>query len=103
MQKYKVIWDDFAKDSLKSIVAYIKEDSPTAARNVKRELLNTAKSLSDKPNRFSKEYNLNLKKGNYRSVRRWFYKILYKVTDQHVYILDVFHTRKDPSEIEELD
>ena len=103
MKKYKVIWDTFAKASLKSIVEYIKEDSPSAAQKVKSELLKLAKSLNDKPNRFSKEPYLADREGNYRSVSKWSYKIIYKVTETQVYILDIFHTRKDPSEIEELD
>ncbi|MDH5367260.1 MAG: type II toxin-antitoxin system RelE/ParE family toxin [Cyclobacteriaceae bacterium] len=43
MNKYKVIWDTYAKASLKSIVEYIKEDSPLAAQKVKNELLRISK------------------------------------------------------------
>jgi plasmid stabilization system protein ParE len=103
MRKYKVIWDTYAKESLKSIVEYIKEDSPSAAQKVKNEFLRIARSLNDKPNRFSQEPYLEEREGNYRSVSKWYYKIIYKVTESEVHILDVFHTRKDPSEIEELD
>ncbi len=103
MRKYKVSWDTYAKASLKSIVEYIKEDSPSAAQKVKNELLKIAGSLKDKPNRFSEEPYLEDKEGNYRSVSKWYYKIIYKVTESEVHILDIFHTRKSPSEIEELD
>ncbi|MFY0602266.1 MAG: type II toxin-antitoxin system RelE/ParE family toxin [Cyclobacteriaceae bacterium] len=103
MKKYKVTWDSYAKESLKSIVQHIKDDSPPAAQKVKIELLKLAQSLNNKPNRFSKEFYLEDKEGNYRSVSKWSYKIIYKVKEDEVYILDVFHTRKDPSEIEDLD
>lgn len=103
MKKYEVIWDTEAKASLKSIVEYIREDSPSAAQKIKGTLLRIAASLKDKPNRFSKEPFLEDREGNYRSVSKWYYKIIYKVTESEVHILDVFHTRKHPSEIEELE
>ncbi len=86
MRKYKVIWDTYAKVSLKFIIQYIKEDSPSSAQKVKIELLRIAKSLNDKPNRFSQEPYLVNKEGNYRSVSKWSYKIIYKVTENEVYI-----------------
>ena len=100
MKEYRIIWDNCAKESLKSIIEYIKEDSPSAAQKVKIELLKLAKSLRDKPNRFSEEFYLSEREGNYRSVSKWSYKIIYKVTEDEVYILDIFHARKDPSNIE---
>lgn len=102
MKAYRVIWDSYAKASLKSIIDYINEESPSAAQKVKIELLKLAKSLKNKPNRFSEEFFLAERKGNYRSVSKWSYKIIYKVTEDEVYILDVFHARKDPSDIEEI-
>lgn len=103
MKKYKVIWDTYAKESLKSITEYIKEGSPSAAKKVKNELLRTARSLHDKPSRFSQEPYLQGREGDYRSVSKWYFKIIYKVTESEVHILDVFHSKKSPSKIEELD
>lgn len=100
MKKYKVIWDTYAKASLKSIVEYIKEGSPSAAQKVKKELLKIANSLKDKPNRFSQEPYLEDREGNYHSVNKWYYKIIYKVTESEVHILDVFHTSQNPDKIE---
>lgn len=45
MKEYKVIWDIEAKKSLKTIVEYIKMDSPSAAQKVKVVLLRIAGSL----------------------------------------------------------
>ncbi len=50
---YRVLWDNEAKASLKSIVAYLKQDSPVAAQKVKQALVQLAASLQQMPNRFS--------------------------------------------------
>jgi plasmid stabilization system protein ParE len=98
-----VLWDNEAKASLKSIVAYLKQDSPVAAQKVKQALVQLAASLQQMPDRFSAEPYLEGKTGNYRSVSKWHYKIIYRVMEQEVHILDIFHTRKNPLEIEEIE
>jgi plasmid stabilization system protein ParE len=102
-QTYRVLWDNEAKASLKAIVAYIRQDSPAAAQKVKQALLRLAANLKQLPDRFSTEPYLEGRAGNYRSVSKWQYKIIYRVTEQDVYILDIFHTSKNPIEIEEID
>jgi len=103
-QRYNVLWDNEAKASLKSIINYIKHDSPAAAQKVKQALLRLAASLEQMPDRFSTEPYLEGKPGNYRSVSKWHYKIIYRVTaEQEVYILDIFHTSKNPLEIKEIE
>lgn len=99
---YRVLWDNEAKAALKSIIAYIKQDSPAAAQKVKQALLQLAASLEQMPDRFSAEPYLAGKLGNYRSVSKWHYKIIYRVTEQEVLILDIFHTGKNPIEIEDI-
>ena len=39
MKLYRVVWDSTAKESLKGITLYIKEESPSAAKKVRTELL----------------------------------------------------------------
>ncbi|MGV3503454.1 MAG: type II toxin-antitoxin system RelE/ParE family toxin [Adhaeribacter sp.] len=99
---YRVLWDNEAKAALKSIIVYIKQDPPAAAQKVKQALLQLAASLEQMPDRFSAEPYLAGKPGNYRSVSKWNYKIIYRVTEQEVLILDIFHTGKNPIEIEEI-
>lgn len=102
-QSYSVIWDNEAKASLQTIIAYIRQDSPAAAQKVKRALLQLAASLQQMPDRFSAEPYLAGKSGNYRSVSKWHYKIIYRITEEEVHILDTFHTSKNPIEIEEIE
>lgn len=99
---YPVRWDTQAKDSLQEIITYLKQGSPTTAQKVKQTLLQLAASLKQQPERFPAEPYLTVKAGNYRSVSKWRYKIIYRVTADAVYILDVFHTSRDPFSMEEL-
>lgn len=43
-----------------------------------------------------------LQKGGYRSVTKWQYKIIYKVQEDEVWILEIFHTSQNPSLLEQL-
>lgn len=75
---YRVVIPSTAKESLREIINHIKKESPVAATKGRKELIRKAKSLSESPERFSKEEYLSAKPGNYRSVARWHYKIIYK-------------------------
>lgn len=98
-KKLPIRWDWQAKKNLDAIYDYIAEDSVVAARKVKKELVNLVSSLNDFPEKFSIEDYLADVPGNYRSVSKWSYKIIYEVTDKCIIIADVFHTSRHPSEI----
>ena len=99
-KKLPIRWDKEAKDNLDAIYDYIAEDSILAARKVKKELVTLAHSLNDFPEKFSIEDYLADVPGNYRSVSKWSYKIIYEVTDECIIIADVFHTSQHPSKIQ---
>ena len=99
-KKLPIRWDKEAKDNLDAIYDYIAEDSVLAARKVKKELVNIARSLNDFPEKFSIEEYLADVPGNYRSVSKWSYKIIYEVTDECIIIADIFHTSQHPSKIQ---
>jgi plasmid stabilization system protein ParE len=67
---YPVRWDNKAKDSLREIIAYLKQDSPTAAQKVKQTFLQLTASLKQQPERFPAEPYLTVKVGDYRSVHK---------------------------------
>ena len=96
---YRVIIPPTAKESLHDIIEYIKKDSSAAAVKVRKKLIETAKSLKELPERFSREEYLLDKPGNYRSVTQWHYKIVYKVLNDEVLILRFMHTSRDPEAI----
>ena len=49
------------------------------------------------PEKFEKEPVLKDEPGNYRYKVVWSYKIIYEVTTEAIYILDIFHTSRNPS------
>lgn len=102
-KNYRVVIPPIAKESLREIFEYIKTDSPSAAIKVQKKLIEVAKSLKNLPERFSKESFLSEKKGNYRSVVQWHYKIIYKVSENEVTIIRFMHTSRDPKGIEKIE
>ena len=93
-------WDNKAKENLDRIYDFIAEDSVSAARYVKKNLVKLAHSLNDFPEKYSREEYLTNEPENYRSVSKWSYKIIYEVTDECLIIADVFHTSQHPSRIQ---
>ncbi len=100
MKLYRVIWDSKAKEALKAITLFIKEESPTAAKKVRRELLKLTASLKHMPERFSTEPYLEHKGNDYRSISKWSYKIIYRVNENEVRILEIVHTSRNTTIIE---
>ena len=98
-RKLPVRWDRKAKENLDNIFDYIAEDSLTAARYVKRELVKLAGSLNDFPEKYSREEFLAEEPENFRSVSKWSYKIIFEITDESIIIADIFHTSQHPSKI----
>jgi plasmid stabilization system protein ParE len=99
-RKLKINWDNEAKKSLRNIYNYIKgRESVEVAKKVRNEISSQAKFLNDFPEKFEKEHNLDDGFGNYRYKVIWSYKIIYEITKEAIYILDIFHTSRDPSNI----
>lgn len=99
-RKLKIIWDNEAKKSLQNIYNYIKgRESIEVAKKVRNIIFTQAKSLHDFPEKFEREHHLEDEVGNFRYKVIWSYKIIYEVTEESIFILDIFHTSRDPSEI----
>jgi plasmid stabilization system protein ParE len=99
-KKLKIIWDNEAKKSLRSIFNYItKRQSIEVAQKVRNEIASQAKTLNDFPEKFEEEHHLKDESGNHRYKVIWSYKIIYEITKKAIYILDVYHTSREPSNI----
>ncbi len=98
-EKLPIKWDKLAKSNLDTICTYIEQDSVTAARKVKKALVELAGSLNDFPEKYAAEPYLENELENYRSVSKWSCKIIFEVTDQEIIIADIFHTSQNPKKI----
>lgn len=98
-KKLPVRWDKFAKENLDAIYEYIAQDSVSAAKKVKKELVKLVGSLNDFPEKYPNEKYLINELENYRSVSKWSYKIIYEVTDECIIVADIFHTSQHPSKM----
>jgi len=89
-KKMEVIWDDEAKKSLRNIYYYIKDNqSIEVAKKVRDRIVSQTNTLNIFPEKFEREHNLEDEVGNFRSMVIWSYKIIYEVTAQAIYILDI--------------
>jgi plasmid stabilization system protein ParE len=99
----KIIWDDEAKKSLRSIYEYIKtRESANAAKRVRNTIVKQTKDLSLFPEKFAIEPTLENLEGNFRFKVIWSYKIIYEVTPDSILVLDIFHSSRDPLNIRKM-
>jgi len=54
------------------------------------------------PERFSSESYLAHKGNEYRSVTKWSYKIIYRIREKEVRILEIIHTSRNTTAIEDI-
>ena len=93
---YQVRWTSNAKEDLLNIVAYIKEDSPTIAREVYETIKEKAHSSNLFPLRGRVVPELQ-KEGitMYRELISSPWRIMYKVDTDTVYIMAIFDSRQN--------
>ena len=99
MKKFSVLWDEKAVSELKAIYDFIYNDSPSAAAKVRDELFRTTKDLKTMPRKFQVYAFADELSGEYRSVVRWRYRIIYEVMKDAVHIVRIIHTSKEPLKI----
>jgi len=96
----KIIWSDFASQTLKEIFDYYKEIANISiARKIKSDIFSSTKTLLKHPNSGQIELSLeNLNEGH-RYLIESNYKIVYKQVAEGIFITDVFDCRQDPIKI----
>jgi len=97
---YKVRWTSNAKEDLLSIVAHIKEDSPSIARDVYLKIKSKANSSNFFPLRGRVVPELQ-KEGitMYRELISSPWRIMYKVDNDTVYIMAIFDSRQNVEDL----
>ena len=100
MKKRKpIIWTDPAKADFRDIYESISFSAPMRAKRVRAKLKKLVKSLNLFPEKYSRVPELSDVDGNFRSVTKWNYKIIYEITDKYIIIQYIHHTSMDPDNI----
>ena len=99
----KVIVTEESLQSLESSLLFYLDElgySLEKVAMIKTQLLTKARSLSTHPYQGQYEpYLKRMEKGHRRLVEGYF-KIIYKIEDQVIYITDFFETRQDPAKMQ---
>lgn len=102
IKKRRVIISFKARSSLREYYEYLKKEvSIEIAEYVKNGILQSCSQLKDFSG-YSKEFFLDELPGDYRSVTKWKYKIIFKVTEDEVHILNIIHTSRHPDSFKNL-
>jgi len=97
---YKVRWTSNAKEDLLSIVAHIKEDSPSIAREIYQKIKKKANSSNFSPLRGRVVPELQKESITmYRELISSPWRIMYKVDNDTVYIMAIFDSRQNVEEL----
>ncbi len=89
----QIIWTELALSELEHIKEYISFDSIVYAKNVVLKIRNKVKILKQFPKRGGRIPEIELE--NYRQLIEGNYRIMYKISNNKVYILSIFHGARD--------
>lgn len=97
----KIIWTEPALNELALIYQYLLDNtSSNIARSIIEDILDTSQ-LEIFPQSGAIELNLKNLQKEYRYILRGHekYKIIYRIEEKTIYIIDVFDCRKDPKDM----
>lgn len=90
----KIVWTRDAADDLEDVLNYISERSPKGAQAVAEQIAVTLDSIS----RFPKSGRLDEVTGcRERLAGRFSLLLVYAIGDEHIEIIALFHTSRDPA------
>lgn len=93
----KVVWARPALSELQDIYQYYLENvSFQMAENIRKSVLTATRQLGKNPLSGIPEQKLSVGDKEYRSVVRGHYKIIYRLGNREVNVVDVFDTRQNP-------
>ncbi len=96
----KIIWTHEALEGTKSIYNYYKlRASLRVAKSIKNKIFSSVKNLQSHPKKGKIEELLLHKKGEYRYLVTSNYKVVYKLNEKEIYIMNVSDCRRNPENI----
>ena len=96
----QIIWTNFAISELKSIYIYYRMvANETVADKIRKSIFNSTKPLLKHPFIGVIEENLIELNQEHRYLVEGNYKIIYRVINKDVYIIDIFDCRQNPQKM----
>lgn len=96
----EVNWTEFAIQNLKAIFDYYsKKASKKIAHQIRKRILDSTRQLENYPNSGQQELNLEKLNLKHRYVIAGNYKVIYRIEEKHVIVIDIFDTRQDPDKM----
>lgn len=99
-KKYQVVWSSIAENDLKNIIEYLADDSPSNAFKLFKNIKQKASMLFTFPDRGRIVPELR-EQGilQYREMIISPWRILYRISEKHVYVLSVLDSRRNIEDI----
>jgi toxin ParE1/3/4 len=99
-KNYEVVWANIAENDLRNIVEYISTDSPSNAIKIFDKIKQKASTLSAFPDRGRivpelRDHGIL----QYREMIIAPWRILYRITEEYVYVLSVLDSRQNIEDI----
>jgi len=104
MVRYKVSVSDEAKETLRNIYHWLKEnESASTAENVKKGLLDEIGGLSQMPDRYGIVQEIKNDQIVFRRILKWAYKIIFVIDEEglEVLVVDIRHAKQSPERLQE--
>ena len=90
-------WHSKAVDDLNENIKYIAIGSPQNAVHVLKTITALCDSLGNMPYKYPKEPVYSSE--SVRFITKWSFKIIYRVEVERIYILRIFNTHQNPSNV----
>ncbi len=96
----KIIWTDFASETLREIYKYYKEVAgENVARKIRTNIFSATKQLEKHPQSGQIEKSLERLECGHHYLVENNYKIVYRKVKEGILITDIFDSRQDPIKI----
>ncbi|SDC83540.1 type II toxin-antitoxin system RelE/ParE family toxin [Niabella drilacis] len=91
-----IVWNEIAKNELKSAYEYILKDSHQNAIKVRQEIIDAILSLTDQPDKHRADKYKTNNDGTWRAFEIHRYRVSYRVKNNQIRIIRLRHTRRSP-------
>lgn len=96
----KIVYTEQAINSLEDALDFLAPKvSQKTLSEIRNRILNAADSLMQHPFKGQKEPNLKHLSLGHRRLIEGHYKIIYRISEEYIYITDVFDSRQDPNKM----